>query len=177
MYLAQDAAINPGNSGGPLLDSGGRLIGINTAILSPSGASNGVGFALPVDAVRGIVEQIIQYGKVTRPVLGLTLGPENALRQLMGPNAKGVLILGVVEGGPAAKAGIKGTSRDGYGNLVLGDIVTGMNGEDVGDSSDLYRKLDSCKVGDVIKMRLLRGGNEVFTVDVTLGAKVTRFNA
>jgi S1-C subfamily serine protease len=105
--IQTDAAINPGNSGGPLLDSGGRLVGINTAILSSSGTSAGVSFALPIDNVKGIVEQIIQFGRVTRPVLGLVLGPDGALPQLLGPGAPdGVLVLGVAQGGPAQVAGI-----------------------------------------------------------------------
>lgn len=175
--IQTDAAINPGNSGGPLLDSGGRLIGINTAILSPSGASSGVGFALPVDAVTGIVNQIIQFGKVTRPVLGLTLAPDSAVKQLMGPKVQGVLVLGVAEGGPAAKAGMKGTYRDYDGNLVLGDLIVGINGDAIKDSADLYRKLDGFKVGDEVPVRVFRGGSGEVTVTVTLGAKVTRFSA
>ena len=125
-----DAAINPGNSGGPLLDSRGRLIGVNTAIYSPSGASAGVGFALPVDNVKGIVEQIIQFGRVTRPVLGLVLAPDGALQQLIGENGRnaGVLVLGVPEGGPAARAGIVGTIRDTLrGDITLGDIIVRFN--------------------------------------------------
>ena len=143
--IQTDAAINPGNSGGPLLDSRGRLIGVNTAIYSPSGASAGVGFALPVDNVKGIVEQIIQFGRVTRPVLGLVLAPDGALQQLIGENGRnaGVLVLGVPEGGPAARAGIVGTIRDTLrGDITLGDIIVRFNETEVKNSSDLYRALE-----------------------------------
>ncbi|GBG72482.1 hypothetical protein CBR_g12057 [Chara braunii] len=100
--IQTDAAINPGNSGGPLLDSTGSLIGINTAIYSPSGASSGVGFSIPVDTVSGIVDQIIKFGKVTRPVLGISFAPEQAVEQL---GVTGVLVLDAPPEGPAGKAG------------------------------------------------------------------------
>ena len=177
--IQTDAAINPGNSGGPLLDSRGRLIGVNTAIFSPSGASAGVGFALPVDNVKGIVEQIIQFGRVTRPVLGLVLAPDGALQQLIGENGRnaGVLVLGVPEVGPAARAGIVGTIRDTVrGDITLGDIITRFNDEEVKNSSDLYRALDMAQVGQDVKLTVRRGGALV-TVDVTLGEKVTKFDA
>ena len=177
--IQTDAAINPGNSGGPLLDSRGRLIGVNTAIFSPSGASAGVGFALPVDNVKGIVEQIIQFGRVTRPVLGLVLAPDGALQQLIGENGRnaGVLVLGVPEGGPAARAGIVGTIRDTVrGDITLGDIITRFNDEEVKNSSDLYRALDMAQVGQDVKLTVRRGGALV-TVDVKLGEKVTKFDA
>ncbi len=177
--IQTDAAINPGNSGGPLLDSRGRLIGVNTAIYSPSGASAGVGFALPVDNVKGIVEQIIQFGRVTRPVLGLVLAPDGALQQLIGENGRnaGVLVLGVPEGGPAARAGIVGTIRDTLrGDITLGDIIVRFNETEVKNSSDLYRALDMAQVGQDVKLTVRRGG-AVVTVDVKLGEKVTKFDA
>ena len=177
--IQTDAAINPGNSGGPLLDSRGRLIGVNTAIFSPSGASAGVGFALPVDNVKGIVEQIIQFGRVTRPVLGLVLAPDGALQQLIGENGRnaGVLVLGVPEGGPAARAGIVGTIRDTLrGDITLGDIIVRFNETEVKNSSDLYRALDMAQVGQDVKLTVRRGG-AVVTVDVKLGEKVTKFDA
>lgn len=125
----------------------------------------------------GIVEQIIQFGRVTRPVLGLVLAPDTALPQLLGPAApQGVLVLGVAENGPAQRAGILGTSRDRYtGDVILGDVVTGLNGEEVKNSSDLYRVLDSLKVGDDVAIRVQRRGVGDITIDVTLGEKVTRF--
>jgi S1-C subfamily serine protease len=103
--IQTDAAINPGNSGGPILDSAGRLIGVNTAIYTSSGSSAGIGFAIPVDEVNRVVPQIIKQGKVTRPGLGLELAPDQLARQL---GLKGILIVGVHRDGPAAKAGTAG---------------------------------------------------------------------
>ncbi|CAI7779417.1 unnamed protein product [Closterium sp. NIES-53] len=165
--IQTDAAINPGNSGGPLLDSNGNLIGINTAIYSPSGASSGVGFSIPADTVAGIVEQIIKYGQVTRPVLGISFAPEQSLEQL---GVAGVLVLDAPPSGPAGKAGIRPTTRDSYGRLVLGDIITGIDGNTVRNGSDLYRILDRCKVGQKVEARVLRGDNEV-TITITLEGK------
>ncbi|EFJ06823.1 hypothetical protein SELMODRAFT_134817 [Selaginella moellendorffii] len=162
--IQTDAAINPGNSGGPLLDSSGDLIGINTAIYSPSGASSGVGFSIPVDTVSGIVEQLIKYGRVTRPVLGITFAPEQSVEQL---GVSGVLVLDAPPGGPAGKAGLRPTKRDGYGRLVLGDIITSINNQKISNGSDLYRVLDRCKVGDKITVEVLRG-EETVKIPITL---------
>ncbi|MCO5554161.1 hypothetical protein L7F22_007687 [Adiantum nelumboides] len=160
--IQTDAAINPGNSGGPLLDSSGSLIGINTAIYSPSGASAGVGFSIPVDTVRGIVDQLVKYGKVTRPILGITFAPDQSVEQL---GVSGVLVLDAPPTGPAGKAGLKPTTRDSYGRLVLGDIITSINGEKMKSGSDLYRILDRCKVGNEVTVEVLRGNKtEKFTV-------------
>ncbi|KAG0632450.1 hypothetical protein M758_1G329600 [Ceratodon purpureus] len=162
--IQTDAAINPGNSGGPLLDSSGNLIGINTAIYSPSGASSGVGFSIPVDTVSGIVDQIVKFGKVTRPVLGISFAPEQSVEQL---GVSGVLVLDAPPNGPAGKAGLRPTTRDSYGRLVLGDIITSVNGKKITNGSDLYKILDRCKVGDTVKLEVLRGDRKV-GVDVTL---------
>ncbi|KAL8097783.1 hypothetical protein AgCh_030772 [Apium graveolens] len=145
--IQTDAAINPGNSGGPLLDSAGSLIGINTAIYSPSGASSGVGFSIPVDTVGGIVDQLVQFGKVTRPILGIKFAPDQSVEQL---GVTGVLVLDAPANGPAGKAGLLSTKRDAYGRLILGDIITSVNGKKVTNGSDLYRILDQCKVGDTV---------------------------
>ena len=142
--IQTDAAINPGNSGGPLLNSSGQLIGINTAIYSASGTSSGVGFALPSDMVSGIVDQIIRYGRVTRPILGVSFAPDGALDQL---GLGGVLVLDARAGGPAARAGVRSTTRDESGRLILGDIIIELAGEQIQDSSDLYRTLDKLSVG------------------------------
>ncbi|XP_044465139.1 protease Do-like 1, chloroplastic isoform X2 [Mangifera indica] len=99
--IQTDAAINPGNSGGPLLDSSGSLIGINTAIYSPSGASSGVGFSIPVDTVNGIVDQLVKYGRITRPILGIKFAPDQSVEQL---GVSGVLVLDAPANGPAGKA-------------------------------------------------------------------------
>ncbi|DBB12853.1 TPA: Protease Do-like 1, chloroplastic [Trebouxia sp. C0006] len=155
--IQTDAAINPGNSGGPLLDSDGSLIGINTAIYSPSGANSGVGFAIPVDIVRSSVDQIIRFGRVIRPILGISFAPDQSSEQL---GVQGILVLDARKGGPAWKSGIKGTSRDKYGRLVLGDIITAMNSKRVRTASDLYKLLDKCSIGDVIDMEVLRENNK-----------------
>ncbi|XP_042387268.1 protease Do-like 1, chloroplastic [Zingiber officinale] len=155
--IQTDAAINPGNSGGPLLDSSGSLIGINTAIYSPSGASSGVGFSIPVDTVSGIVEQIVKFGRVTRPILGIKFAPDQSVEQL---GVSGVLVLDAPPNGPAGKAGLQSTKRDAYGRLVLGDIITSVNGKKVTNGSDLYRILDQCKVGETVTVEVLRGDHK-----------------
>ncbi len=141
--IQTDAAINPGNSGGPLLDTSGCVIGINTAIFSTSGANAGVGFAIPGGVVDASVKQIIAYGRVVRPALGIAFAPDQTSEQL---GVKGIMVLSAREGGPAYKAGLQGTSRDEYGRLVLGDIITGINGKSIRNSSDLYKVLDRSKV-------------------------------
>ncbi|KAK2419661.1 Protease Do-like 1, chloroplastic [Trifolium repens] len=155
--IQTDAAINPGNSGGPLLDSSGNLIGINTAIYSPSGASSGVGFSIPVDTVNGIVDQLVKFGKVTRPILGIKFAPDQSVEQL---GVSGVLVLDAPATGPAGKAGLLSTKRDSYGRLILGDIITSVNGKKVTNGSDLYRILDQCEVGDKVIVEVLRGDHK-----------------
>ncbi|MCL7033745.1 hypothetical protein MKW94_013390 [Papaver nudicaule] len=155
--IQTDAAINPGNSGGPLLDSSGSLIGINTAIYSPSGASSGVGFSIPVDTVGGIVDQLVKFGKVTRPILGIKFAPDQSVEQL---GVSGVLVLDAPPNGPAGKAGLLATKRDSYGRLILGDIITSVNGKKVSNGSDLYRILDQCNVGDEVTVEVLRGDHK-----------------
>ncbi|GLU02060.1 hypothetical protein SLE2022_193310 [Rubroshorea leprosula] len=165
--IQTDAAINPGNSGGPLLDSSGSLIGINTAIYSPSGASSGVGFSIPVDTVSGIVDQLVRFGKVTRPILGIKFAPDQSVEQL---GVSGVLVLDAPADGPAGKAGLQPTKRDAYGRLILGDIITSVNGRKVTNGSDLYRILDQCKVGDEVIVEVLRGDHKE-KIPVTLEPK------
>ncbi|KAE8816754.1 protease Do-like 1, chloroplastic [Hordeum vulgare] len=143
--IQTNAAINPGNSGDPLLDSSGNLIGVNTAIYSPSRASSGVGFSIPVDTVGGIVDQLIKFGKVTRPILGIKFAPDQSVEQL---GLSGVLVLDAPPNGPAGKAGLQSTKCDAYGRLILGDIITSVNGTKVANGSDLYHILDQCKVGE-----------------------------
>mmetsp|Transcript_29955 Transcript_29955/g.77642 ORF Transcript_29955/g.77642 Transcript_29955/m.77642 type:complete len:344 (-) Transcript_29955:470-1501(-) len=167
--IQTDAAINPGNSGGPLLDSSGCVIGITTAIYSSSGQNSGVGFAIPTDVIRVSVEQILKYGKVVRPIVGIAFAPDQASEQL---GVKGIMVLNAVEGGPAWKAGIQGTSRDEFGRLVLGDIIRGANGHPVRSAADLYKELDKSKVGDNIDLEILRGSS-IQHVDVTLEANQT----
>ncbi|KAK9868536.1 hypothetical protein WJX84_011911 [Apatococcus fuscideae] len=167
--IQTDAAINPGNSGGVLLDSRGRLVGINTAIADPTGrgASSGVGFAIPIDTVTGLVEQILKFGRVVRPVLGITIAPPQTIRQL---NLEGVLILDIPTGSPADLAGLKGTSRQANGEMVLGDVITGVNGKPIKLQKDLFGALDELKVGDKVQLEILRGGQKI-QVEVTLADK------
>ncbi|CAL8461626.1 g1157 [Coccomyxa elongata] len=167
--IQTDAAINPGNSGGVLLNSKGRLIGINTAIADPTGkgANSGVGFAIPIDGAKGLVEQILQYGKVVRPILGITIAPPQTVRQM---GVEGVLILEVPPGGPAANAGLRGTYRDELGRVVLGDVITGIDGREIKLQRELFEILDEKRPGDRIKVEVLRGGDKV-TFNVTLGGR------
>ncbi len=163
--IQTDAAINPGNSGGPLLDSAGRLIGVNTAIYSPSGASSGIGFAVPVDEVNRVVPQVIRHGKVIRPGLGVVLANRKLVRDLDLP---GVLVLKVQPGSTAARAGIRGT-RQVPGGLVLGDIILALNGEPVTDYNSLRDQVERYKVGDTVTLTLLRDGKKI-EVPLTLEA-------
>ncbi|MBN1805901.1 MAG: trypsin-like peptidase domain-containing protein [Sedimentisphaerales bacterium] len=165
--IQTDAAINPGNSGGPLLDSSGRLIGINTAIVSPSGAYAGIGFAVPVDFVNRMVPQIIKYGKVQKPIIGIGIAEDHVVRYL---GAKGVLVLTVAPGGPADKAGLQPTKRDSRGRILLGDLIVSIDGKPVGESEDLYRILDSLRIGDTVKIGVVRSGKET-EFNVTLQAE------
>jgi S1-C subfamily serine protease len=152
--IQTDAAINPGNSGGPLLDSAGRLIGVNTAIYSPSGASAGIGFAVPVDTVQRIVPQLIAHGRVIRPSLGVHLADPRVVTRLRLP---GALVLDVQPGSPAAAAGIRPTRRDAYGRLLLGDLIVAVDDEPVREPNDIYRILDRHAVGDRVRLTLQRG--------------------
>jgi len=164
--IQTDAAINPGNSGGPLLDSAGRLIGVNTQIASPSGASAGIGFAVPVDTVNEVVPELIAHGRIVRPRLGVIPATENIARQL---GVSGVLVLGVQDGSGAAKAGLRGTGRDADGSLVLGDIIVGVAGKDVASYDDLVTALEKQKIGDTVPVKLVRN-DRTMTVNVTLTA-------
>ncbi|MCG8555901.1 MAG: trypsin-like peptidase domain-containing protein [Proteobacteria bacterium] len=150
--IQTDAVINPGNSGGPLLDSAGRLIGINTAIYSPTGVSAGVGFAVPVDTVKRVVPQLIEHGRVMRPLLGIILGDELILRRL---GLQGVLVWDVAADGPAAAAGIRPLRRVPSGDIVF-DVITGIDEQQVRNHDDLYRILDRHAVGDEVAVRLRR---------------------
>jgi S1-C subfamily serine protease len=161
-----DAAINPGNSGGPLLDSAGRLIGVNTAIYSPSGASAGIGFAVPVDTVNRVVPQLIRHGRVIRPGLGARIA-DDATAQRLG--LSGVLLIEVSKGSAAEAAGLRGTRRDDEGRLVLGDTIVGIDTTPVTSNNDLFNALDKYKVGDTVTVAILRD-NARLTVPVTLQA-------
>ena len=164
--IQTDAAINPGNSGGPLLDSAGRLIGVNTAIYSPSGASAGIGFAIPVDTVNRIVPEVIRYDKVTRPGIGIQIA-EDQIAERLGVN--GVLVVDIVAGSAAAKAGLRPTRREASGRVRLGDVITAVNGQKVESPNELFLILEKYKVGDAVNVTLLRDGKSV-QIKMTLDA-------
>jgi len=164
--IQTDAAINPGNSGGPLLNSSGELIGVNTAIYSPSGAYAGIGFSIPVDAVRWIIPELIRFGKIKRPTLGVEIA-SNGILQRLGKSA-GVLIVRVLPGGPAAQAGLQPTLRNGRGNIILGDIIRAINDEEVNNSNQLSIAIEKYKTGDEIKLTLERQ-EELVEVMLMLG--------
>lgn len=151
--IQTDAAINPGNSGGPLLDSGGRLIGINTAIATPSGANTGVGFAVPVDTVNRIVPRILREGRVERAGLGVNLGPDLWARDAA---LEGAVVAVVQPGSSAARAGLLGASETSEGELLLGDVIQALDGTPIRRSEDLYHALESYKVGDEVSLTVSR---------------------
>jgi S1-C subfamily serine protease len=151
--IQTDAAINPGNSGGPLLDSRGRLIGINSAIYSPSGAFSGIGFAVPVDTIQHLVPQLIKNGKTVQPGIAVSLLPDAYLTRM---GLKGVAIATVQAGGPADKAGLAGIKRD-HGRLSLGDRIVAVDGKPVGNNDDLYFAFEAAGVGKAVDLLLMQG--------------------
>src|SRR4051812_3052755 len=166
--IQTDAAINPGNSGGPLLDSHGRMIGINAQIESPSGASAGVGFAIPVNIAKRIVPQLVKNGAVLRPSLNITMkNVEDFGRQAGLPTPDGVLIWTVRNGGAGANAGLRGLSRTDDGDVELGDIIVGIDGQKVTTDDDVYRILDKHQIGDTVNVDVIRRGRKA-TVPVKL---------
>lgn len=163
--IQTDAAINPGNSGGPLLNSSGELIGVNTAIYSPSGAYAGIGFSIPVDAVRWIIPELIKHGKIKKPTLGIEIAPNGILQRL---RKKGILIVRVVPDGPAEKAGLHSTLRDRQGNIILGDIIKGINEDRIDNMRDLTLAIGKYKTGDQVTITFERDG-ELIETTLTLG--------
>lgn len=166
--IQTDASINPGNSGGPLLDSKGKLIGMNTAIFSRSGSSAGIGFAVPADDIKRIVNQIIKNGRVVLAGIGIQRVNELTARRL--GVKRGVLVAESIARTPASRAGIKGTYRDGWGRIHIGDIIVALNGHPVDDYDDLYNLLSEVKVGDTVTLTLKRGHKKfqvkVKTIDI-----------
>jgi S1-C subfamily serine protease len=156
--IQTDAAINMGNSGGPLLDSSGRLIGVNTAIYSPSGASAGIGFAVPVDTVSRIVPELIGHGRVVRPVMGVGFDEQLSAAVTRRLDVEGVLIREVYEGTGAASAGLQGTQVDRRGRVIPGDVIQEIDGKSVRSTSDLLGRLGSYKPGDTVTLTAWRDG-------------------
>lgn len=160
--IQTDASINPGNSGGPLLDSHGRMIGINSQILSPSGSSAGVGFAVPVSIAKRVVPQLLQNGRVRRPKLGISTRDIQSLRnQIDLPVEDGVLIYQVARNGGAAAAGLRGVQQTEIGDVELGDIIVGIDNDKVGNSDDLFRVLDKHQIGDTVQVQIWRDGKRM----------------
>src|SRR5262249_38028293 len=153
--IQTDAAINPGNSGGPLLDSAGRLIGVNTAIVSPSKASVGIGFAIPVDEVNRVVPQLIAHKRIVRPFLGIEPVPDRLVRKW---RVDGVLILGVIPDSPAARAGLRPVSRDEDGNIRPGDAIVAIDGQPIRSTRDLFAVLGRKQAGDTVRVTIVRDG-------------------
>jgi S1-C subfamily serine protease len=155
--IQTDAAINPGNSGGPLLDSSGRLIGINTAILSPAGASAGIGFAVPINSVAKVVQQLIEHGRVIRPVLGVNVVADRIAQDL---GIQGAIVLSTIRGSGAAESGILGVQRNPDGQIVINDVIVRVDRFAISDSDDLLNALEHYKPGDTVVVKTLRRGQE-----------------
>ena len=164
-----DASINPGNSGGPLLDKFGKMIGINSQILSPAGGSVGVGFAVPVNTAKRVVPQLIQFGEVRRPKIGATLPSvqDFQARGYQMPIDKGLVVYSLLPGGAAERAGLKAVS-----NGSLGDIILSVDGQETNDLDSLYRLLDKKQIGETVQVEVYRGGKNV-TLPVRLVASPT----
>jgi 2-alkenal reductase len=165
--IQTDAAINPGNSGGPLLDSAGRVIGVNTAIFSPSGASAGIGFAVPIDSVNRVVPSLIRDGRLPQPGIGIMVGDESIAARL---GLDGVVVMRVLRGSPAERAGLVGADIEAG---ILGDVITAVNGRPVARLADLTAALESAGIGETVTLNVDRAGRErqvrVVIADVGLG--------
>lgn len=166
--IQTDASINPGNSGGPLLDSRGRMIGVNSQILSPSGSSAGVGFAVPVSIAKRVVPQLLQSGQVKRAKLGISTRNVADIRsQVELPVTDGVLIIQTARTGGAAMAGLRGMQQTEMGDYELGDIIVGIDSDKISNSDDLFRVLDKHQIGETVQVQIWRNGRKM-TVPVRL---------
>ena len=162
--IQTDAAINPGNSGGPLLNSQAQLIGVNTAIVTPSGGSAGIGFAVPVNIVKRVVPQLIKYGKVIRPGMGIQTLPDNIAEN---NSIAGVIIARISPGSSAAKAGLQGLKKGFFGQIILGDVIVAVNKKKVSNGDELSHELEQYNIGTTITVTVLRKGKKI-SVPVTL---------
>lgn len=155
--IQTDAAINPGNSGGPLLNSLGQLVGVNTAIFSPSGASAGIGFAIPVNTVREVVPQLIAYGRILRPIMGLELASDRWTRRY---GIDGLPVVRVFPGLPADEAGLRGAWRSARGEIMLGDVIVAIDGKAVNSNDDYLSIMEKHRAGDRVTVTLRFGDEE-----------------
>lgn len=163
--IQTDAAINPGNSGGPLLDRNGRLIGVNTQIYSPSGASAGIGFSIPVDEVNWVVPDLITYGEVRRPAIGVSLLPDQYAQRW---EVDGAMIAETHRGSPAELAGLRGIAQDRRGSIIYGDIVKRVFNTPIKNNNDLILALEKLEPGDKVSLEVERDGQDM-RVEVILG--------
>ncbi len=159
--IQTDAAINPGNSGGPLIDSAGRLIGINTAIYSPSGAYAGIGFAVPVDTVNRVVPKLIASGRYVTPSIGIKADDDLSAALTRETGVRGVLVLQVVEGSPAQRAGLRETRVTTEGGVIIGDIIQAVDGKPVKRIGEILALLEQKRVGDEVRLSLHRDGKTI----------------
>lgn len=164
--IQTDASINPGNSGGPLLNSMGQLVGVNTQIISPSGANAGIGFAIPVNTVKRVIPQLLEFGREVRPILGIS-NLNDAISQQNG--IEGVIVAEVTAGLGAQEAGLMGLSQDNNGNIILGDVIIGIDNLDINNSDDLLNALEQFQPGDIVQVRTRRRnqGEMQFEVELT----------
>lgn len=162
--IQTDAAINPGNSGGPLLNSLGQLVGVNTAIFSPSGASAGIGFAIPVNTVKSVVPQLISYGRILRPIMGVELAGDRWIRRY---GIEGLPVIRVYPDLPADRAGLSGAYRSRDGGIVLGDVIVAIDGTPVRSNDDYLALLEKRQVGDTVTVTVRRG-DDSRDVEITL---------
>jgi S1-C subfamily serine protease len=160
--IQTDAAINMGNSGGPLLNSSSNLIGMNTVIFSTSGSSAGLGFAVPVDTIKMVVPQLIKFGKIIRPGIGIGIVPDSMKLRLI-QSSKGLVISYVDEKGGAAEAGLKGMTQDKFGRIYLGDIILNVDGIEVNNLDDIYQVIEKKQIGDTVEVKYRRSGKDLKT--------------
>jgi S1-C subfamily serine protease len=171
--IQTDAAINPGNSGGPLLNSLGQLVGVNTAIYSPSGASSGIGFAIPVNIVKKIVPELIMFGRVQTPTLGIALlPPQYADYYRQNSRVIGVIVMDVIAGGSPERAGMRGLRENSRG-ILLGDVITAIDDEPIANEDDLLNALENRRAGDVVTVTTIRDSDE-YRYEIELQASATR---
>ena len=170
--IQTDAAINPGNSGGPLLNSLGQLVGVNTAIYSPSGTNSGIGFAIPVNTVKRIVPELITYGRVQTPILGITHIPQpDYYRELW--SIEGVIVMDVVPGADPARLGMRGLRRVQQGRIQLGDVIFEIDSKPVSNEDDYATIMEQHRAGDVVNVRTRRD-NRIMEYDIELRAPPNR---